>query len=323
MAESTESTGSAGSTVSAEGAPAGASGRGERLRRPSGIRTLRLGRTKVTYVPDGAAQLVPTGWFPDTTDEVWAEHPEYLDDSGHLVASIGGLLVERDGRALLIDTGFGPQAFPAQPGSPIGEIRAGALLDSLAAVGRRPEDIEAVAITHLHIDHVGWAWHPVPGTGRLAFAHADHLLTGPEWEQRHLAEASGVTGEVLAAIEPRVRTVADGEEVFPGVRVVYALGHTAGHAMYVVSGDGTGDGSAGGRRLIAFGDAMHSPVQVGRPEWSAAPDHDRELSAAFRRRLVAELEEPGTIGFGGHFADVVFGRVRRSGDGPVWQPYAG
>ncbi|GAA2423619.1 MBL fold metallo-hydrolase [Streptomyces macrosporus] len=296
-------------------ASTGASQKDERLRRPSGIRTLRLGETRVTYVPDGAAGLVPTGWLPDTTDEVWAEHPEYLDDSGHLVASIGGLLVERDGRALLIDTGFGPQAFPAQPGGPIGDIHGGALLDNLAAVGRRPEDVEAVAITHLHIDHVGWAWHPVPGTDRLAFAHADHLLTEPEWEQRRLAEASGLTKEMLAAMEPRVRTVADGEEVFPGVRVVYALGHTVGHAVYVVS--------SGGRRLIAFGDAMHSPIQVDHPEWSAVPDHDREVSAEFRRRLVAELEEPGTIGFGGHFADVVFGRVRRGGDGPAWRPYPG
>jgi len=287
--------------------------REERLRRPSGIRSLRLGELKVSYVPDGAAGLVPRLWLPATTDEVWAAHPEYLDDSGHLVASIGALLVEHGDRALLIDTGFGPQSFPAQPGGPIGDIRGGALLDNLAVLGRRPEDIEAVALTHLHIDHIGWAWHPVPGTGRLAFAHADHLIAAPEWEQRHLAEASGITGEMLAAMEPRVRTVTDGQEVFPGVRAVFALGHTVGHAMYVIAW--------GGRRLIAFGDAMHSPIQADHPEWSALPDHDPELSAGFRRRLLAELEEPGTIGFGGHFADVVFGRVRREGRGPAWHPH--
>jgi hypothetical protein len=33
-----------------------------------------------------------------------------------------------------------------------------------------------------------------------------------------------------------------------------------------------------------------------------------------------ELEEPDTIGFGIHFADVVFGQVRRDGDGPAWRP---
>ncbi|MDG9700958.1 MBL fold metallo-hydrolase [Streptomyces sp. DH37] len=292
-----------------------APGRDERLRRPSGLRSLRLGELRVTYVPDGAAQLVPHLWLPGTTGEVWAEHPEYLDESGHLVASIGGLLVEHGERALLIDTGFGPHSVPAQPGSPLGAVRSGALPAGLARAGRRPEDIEAVAVTHLHIDHGGWAWHPDPAEGRFLFAHADHLLTRPEWEQRHLAEASGITREMLAAIDPRVRTVEDGEEVFPGVRVEYAAGHTVGHAVYVIS--------SGGRRLIAFGDAMHSPLQADHPEWPALPDHDPERAAAFRRRLLDELEEPGTIGFGGHFADVVFGRVRRGGPGPAWQPYEG
>ncbi|CAM5255314.1 hypothetical protein SGRIM128S_01908 [Streptomyces griseomycini] len=33
-----------------------------------------------------------------------------------------------------------------------------------------------------------------------------------------------------------------------------------------------------------------------------------------------KLEEPDTIGFGIHFADVVFGQVRRDGHGPAWRP---
>lgn len=288
------------------------SARDERLRRPSGVRSLRLGELKVTYVPDGDAQLRPRGWFPDTTDEVWAAHPEYLDASGHLVASIGGLLVEHGERALLIDAGFGPAAVPAEPGNAHGALRGGALPGNLAALGRRPEAIEAVAFTHLHIDHLGWAWQPEPGGERPVFAHADYLVTEPEWSQRHLVEEHGTTKEMLAALAPQVRTVTDGEEVFPGVRVLLTPGHTAGHAAYVIS--------SGGQRLIAFGDALHSPVQIGHPEWSAASDHDPELSADFRRRLVTELEDPDTIGFGVHFADVVFGRARREGTGHVWQP---
>src|SRR5687767_6024485 len=82
----------------------------ERLRRPASTRSLRLGETKVTYVPDGVVQLTPRGWLPGTSDEVWAAHPEYLDETGNLVGSIGGLLVEHGDRALLIDAGFGPQS---------------------------------------------------------------------------------------------------------------------------------------------------------------------------------------------------------------------
>jgi hypothetical protein len=96
------------------------------------------------------------------------------------------------------------------------------------------------------------------------------------------------------------------------VRVRITGGHTAGHAEYAIT--------SGWQRLIAFGDALHSPIQVDHPEWSCVYDHDRARSAEHRRRLVAELEEPATIGFGIHFADVVFGQVRRDGVGPAWRP---
>jgi glyoxylase-like metal-dependent hydrolase (beta-lactamase superfamily II) len=284
----------------------------ERLRRPAGIRSLTISDTTVSYVPDGAVQLSPQDWLPDTGHEVWAERPEYLDDSGNLVASIGGLLVERGDRALLIDAGFGPQAVPAQPGNPYGAIHGGALLDNLAALGRDPAEIEAVAITHLHIDHLGWAWHPAPGSDARVFAGADLRISEPEWTQRHLAEEQGTSREILDALQPHVRTVTDGEEIFPGVRVMLTPGHTAGHATYVIN--------AGEHRVIAFGDAFHSPVQMEHPEWWAAPDHDRAQSTRFRRALVDELTSPGTIGFGIHFADVQFGRVHADGNRPAWRP---
>ncbi|GAA5143155.1 MBL fold metallo-hydrolase [Pseudonocardia adelaidensis] len=274
----------------------------ERLRRPSGIRSLTIGDTTLSYVPDGAVQLSPRGWLPDTTDEVWAKHPEYLDDSGHLVAGVGGLLVERGGRALLIDAGFGPQAAPAQPGNPYGAIHGGALLENLATLGRRPADIEAVAITHLHVDHVGWAREFTGGS----------LVSEPEWAQRHLAVEQGTSRELLDALRPTVRTVTDGEEIFPGVRAMLTPGHTAGHTTYVIT--------AGEHRVIAFGDAFHSPLQMEHPEWWAAPDHDRGRSTHFRRALVEELSRPRTIGFGVHFADVAFGHVHSGDDGPAWRP---
>ncbi|MFE2528866.1 MBL fold metallo-hydrolase [Streptomyces sp. NPDC059382] len=283
---------------------------GIRLRRAAGIRSIRLGDTKVSYVPDGDVRLRPRPLLQDTTDEVWAAHPEYLDSTGHLVGSVGGLLVEHGDRALLIDTGFGPQTLEA-PDGPLGTIHGGALPHSLAELGRRPADIEAVAFTHLHSDHIGWACHPAPGSDQPVFTHADYLISEQEWARRDLLEAQGMT-EQVAALAPRVRTITDGQEVFPGVHVRITPGHTVGHAEYVITG--------GGRRLIAFGDAVHSPIQIDHPEWSSAFDHDPALTADHRRRLVAELAEPDTIGFGVHFADVVFGHVRQSDNGPAWRP---
>ncbi|MEV4095803.1 MBL fold metallo-hydrolase [Streptosporangium saharense] len=277
-----------------------------RLSRTPRVRSLRLGDLTVTYVPDGAVRLKPHGWLPAATADDWADNRDHLDHDGFLVAGIGGLLVERGDRALLIDAGFGPETYPDDPGNPLlGTLHGGELLESLRRLGRTPERIEAVAITHLHSDHLGWAWNDT-----LPFAHAAHLVAAPEWERRDLAAEPR-----LAVVAPRVRTVEDGEEIFPGVRASFAHGHTAGHTTYVITG--------GGRRLIAFGDALHAPVQVTHPEWSCGIDHDPVESAEHRRRLVGELSRPGTVGYGGHFADVVFGRAEPRPDGRLtWVPVA-
>lgn len=285
---------------------------GDRLRRPSEIRSVRLGETKVSFVPDGALQLPPRGWLPDSTDEFWATRPEYVDSAGYLAAGIGALLVEHGDRALLIDAGFGPQSRPPDPNVPRGTIYGGALLDSLADLGRTPDQIEAIALTHLHPDHVGWAWLPIPGGDQPPFAGADYLVSEPEWARQDLLPAEGIGDEVVAAMAPHVRTVIDGQQIFPGVRVRIATGHTVGHTEYVIIG--------GGQRLIAFGDAFHSPVQIEHPEWSSAVDYYPVRSRERRRHLITELQRPDTIGFGVHFADVVFGRVRRDGPRASWQP---
>ncbi|MDD7833873.1 MBL fold metallo-hydrolase [Paenarthrobacter sp. AB444] len=282
----------------------------ERLRRPAGIRSLTLGDTKLTYLPDGVGTLDARMLLTEPSEDFWAQHPQYLDEGGHLVTGNGALLVEHDGRALMIDAGVGPITM-GPPENPFGVLSGGKLLDSFAAIGRDPSDVEAVAFTHLHVDHFGWAWHPAPGSEQPAFKSADYLVAESEWDMRGYAEAQGM-GDMLMAMQPRVRTIADGEEVFPGVRVMFGPGHSPGHALYVIS--------AGGQRVIAFGDAFHSPIQITHPLWENTFDFDHQQATTLRHRLVLELAKPNTIGFGIHFADVPFGHVHIASNQATWQP---
>ncbi len=94
--------------------------------------------------------------------------------------SVGGLLVERDGRTLLIDAGFG--AYTGD--TPAGPVNSGALLDILGSLGLHPAEIDTVAFTHLYVDHTGWAFTPFEAcplvdTGVEAESQPARALGGP------------------------------------------------------------------------------------------------------------------------------------------------
>jgi hypothetical protein len=74
-------------------------------------------------------------------------------------------------------------------------------------------------------------------------------------------------------------------------------------------------------RCLSWLDAFHIPAQIAYPEWPSMPDVDTDAVLAARARLVAELEQPGTLGFAFHFGDQAFGRLKRTESGlRDWEP---
>ncbi|RSS68878.1 MBL fold metallo-hydrolase [Streptomyces sp. WAC06614] len=267
-------------------------------------RSLVLGEHKVTWLPDGHVQLDPRRWLPGTTDADWAgENAALLDPEGYLAASIGALLIEYRGRAMLVDAGFGPHDIPAAHTHPtLGVLVGGGLPEALRSTGVDPAAVELIAFSHLHDDHFGWAFRPGQGA-RTPFSSAVFAASAAEWAGwPQQPDGDG-----------RLRAVADGEEIFPGVTARSTPGHTAGHTSYVLD-------AADGQRLIAFGDVFHSPAQFARPDWPVAMDALPEQGVASRRALLDELAGPGTLAFANHFADVVFGRLDTASGTARWEP---
>ena len=260
------------------------------LNEQSAVRVLDVDDVRLTYVVDGAMAFRPAAFFPSVPADHWG--PDEVDESGRVVMSAGGLLVERAGRLLLIDAGLGPVVGE----NPLGSADCGALPETLAALGHRPEDVEVLAFTHLHADHTGWAF----ADGAPVFPKA-----------RYLVAAREVVGE--SPFTGRHTPIGDGDEVFPGVRALVTPGHSPGHTSYVIT--------TATARVVAFGDAFHAPAQLARPDWGSGPDWDGALVPGARARLVEELEKPGTLGFATHFGDQVFGQVVRDAGGtPRWRP---
>ena len=284
------------------------------LNQQSAVRRLQLGDVRLTYVVDGAMALTASGFFPAVPGEYWREHPEAVDADGRVAMSAGALLVERDGRKLLIDAGLGPYVGDLSVGEdPFGSADSGSMPEVLSELGIEPGDIDAVAFTHLHVDHVGWAFQD----GRKFFPNARYLVAVEEWApHEHGIAVPGVIAEMtVVPMRGQHELIREGEEVWPGVPAVVTPGHTPGHSSFIVD---TGAG-----RVVAFGDAFHSPVQLAHPEWGSLPDTDTDGVLKARARLVGEMERPGTLGFGIHFGDQAFGRVARDAAGVVvWEPVA-
>ncbi|MFD2471783.1 MBL fold metallo-hydrolase [Amycolatopsis silviterrae] len=261
-----------------------------------GLWTRTIGELTLSYVPDAAVAMIPTRVYPRSTEDDW-ETP-HTTPGGHLAMGCGALLVERGRTRLLIDAGHGRIS-----GEEIAHFQDSfhhvrSLPEALAGLGVDPAGLDTVAFTHLHDDHSGWARPDAAEGGRSLFPHARWVLGEGE-------------PAVLAGHGERAVTVSDGEEIADGVWAWSLPGHTAGHTAWILdSGDG--------REIVAFGDAMHSPVQVEHPDWEVVLDADRAAAERSRRRLVEYLARDGVFGFGVHFADQQLGTVDGSGQ---WRPW--
>lgn len=212
--------------------------------------------------------LLTLGW--EDLPKRWSVHGAPEDE--RLVEPVPGVLVEVDGGWLLLDTGFNPSLIrdPALfrrfhgtfsgilPVLPPGD--GDPLLDALEHVGLTVDDIDAVAVSHLHNDHAGGLRH---FAGRVPI----HL-------QR--AELAFPTRDPVAAERHGIYRIdfddpahdwrlADGDiDIAPGVTALATPGHTPGHQSFVVRYDE----SAGGGGFVFCFDAADLQENI---------DHERPI----------------------------------------------
>lgn len=123
----------------------------------------------------GAQPTVGLRRWPADNLPAPTDHPEACAGPGRVAASAGGLLVQRQGRCLLIDAGLGV----ADGDLGVAVSKSGALLDTLTALGHEPQDVEALAFTHPHTDHTGWGFvRDADGKLVKTFPKARYLASG-------------------------------------------------------------------------------------------------------------------------------------------------
>src|SRR5690606_32378969 len=107
------------------------------------------------------------------------------DDKNRIPLACRCLLVRDAGRTILFETGIGAFFEPAMR-ERFGVVESRhVLLDSLAAQGVAPEDIDVIVLSHLHFDHAGGLLTAfAPGAApALVFPRAHYVVGAEAWDR--------------------------------------------------------------------------------------------------------------------------------------------
>jgi len=278
----------------------------------------RVGEVEISRIPEFELPMFdPFFIYPALTPEMLEQHrpwlaPKLLDPAtGKLTISIHGFVVRTQRRTILVDACSGNDK--TRPSRPLFHLQSRPWLDRLAAAGFRPEDIDFVLCTHLHIDHVGWNTRLVGGRWVPTFPRARYLFTKAEWdhwkdEERRAAYAPDghIEDSVLPVIESGQADLVAMDYAFDDEAWLEPTpGHTPGHfALHVRSG---------GAEAVLSGDLMHTALQVAEPQLSSTFCVDPDLSARTRRSFLERYADRPVLVMPTHFPNPSVGWVKPEG----------
>jgi glyoxylase-like metal-dependent hydrolase (beta-lactamase superfamily II) len=202
---------------------------------------MRTGDIEWEIVSGGAFRLDGGGMFGIIPRPLWSRL--YApDERGRIQLDTNCLVVRTGDELVLVDTGNGTK-LPEKERAIFDLAGSPSLLETLAAVGVRPEDVTTVLLTHLHLDHVGGASHLEGETPVPSFPRARFVVQRQEWEDAVVNRSHMRTSyrpENLRPLEASGRLVLlDGDaEVAPGVSVYVTGGHTRGHQCVLLRSRG-------------------------------------------------------------------------------------
>ena len=272
-----------------------------------------VGAFELTALNDGSDYLDPK-LFHDAKPDVMARllAASFEDGPKGIPVSFSAFLVNTGKHLVLVDTGLGECAAPA----------TGRVVDNLRASGYRPEDVDAVLITHMHADHTCG----LTSGGKRVFSNATVYAAEKEagyWlnknpqpafskgQQRNADRAQQVFAPYIAA--NAFRTFKDGAVLFPGVSAIATHGHTPGHTSYLFQ--------SGSHDLLVWGDIVHAAaLQFARPDISVDFDSDRKQAVATREALFVRLAQTKWAVAGAHLPFPGIGHVRKDRDGFAYVP---
>lgn len=277
----------------------------------------QVGDLRITKITEQVFNVLSVAQlYPDATPEMLEaiSTSEQIKPDTPAEMSIHSWLVETPRYRLLIDTASGN--LKDRPFSSIFHQLNSPWLVNLERSGVRPEEIDFVLHTHLHVDHIGWntvwdgeKWVPT-------FANAVHVCSQAELDFYDTPAAAPRLMIFDDSIKPvldagRLETIDNsGKEYLPGIKFYPTPGHSPGHMSISIES---------GEELVVFcGDVMHSPLQIAQPKWNSVFCGQPDAARASRRWLLEYAADADATVFTSHFAGSSVGRIKKSDGQYAW-----
>ncbi len=271
---------------------------------------MRIGRYEVHPVETGRFALDGGAMFGVVPKPLW-EKTNPPDEKNRISLAARALLLQGEGRTILVDTGNGAK-FDEKLAS-IYRIETGGkdLLSSLARLGVAPEDVTDVILTHLHFDHAGGSTLRVNGEVVPAFPRARYYVQAEHWRAAQAPterdRASFFPDDFLPLYRRGVLEFTEGEgEIVPGITVRCVHGHTSALQCPVVS-----DGK---ETLFYCADLVPTTSHVPLP-WIMGYDLRPLVTLEEKRRLLGQAADEGWIMFFEHDPHLEAARLVRTDRG--------
>ena len=293
---------------------------------------ITLGDVTVTRIKEyyGSVEMTPDRFFPDSPDGSWDEHRDQLapdfwnPETDECHSAVQSWLLHSEGRTILIDTGVGNHK--DRPYAPVWSRLDTNYLDNLATAGVRPEDVDIVVNTHLHIDHVGWNTRLDGRTWVPTFPNATYLMPRRDfefWDPANGYESVFGRGNqnvfedsVVPVQQAGLAHLWDGSyRIDKNLRLDPAPGHTPGSSVLTLQ--------SGGDRALFVGDLVHTTLQIVEPETNSCFCEDPAESRATRHKLLGSAAETNALVFPAHFGGHGAVEIERSGSRFAIKGWAG
>jgi N-acyl homoserine lactone hydrolase len=192
-----------------------------------------------------------------------------------LEMSSGCYLIETtDNKRILIDTGMTPDA-PASPAPP--SVNRKNVLEHLAGLNLRPQDIDTLICTHFDVDHAGY--HDHFSSSELV-VQREHYNLARNGHPRFAAARKHWDHPAL-----RYRLIDGDCELLPGIALLETSGHAPGHQSVLVRLPKTGP------VLLAIDAVALQRAFTADRKASPIDDNEQQLRASTKKLLdLVELE---------------------------------